>query len=134
MNPAEIRSAIAAQLETQIEGLRVYSRIPAAPLVPCAMVELGATDRRVDTAGNIQINWSVLFIVSRLDDARAQDALDEFIGTDTDSSAYAAFDHDSTLDGTVDYSFATNTDDPGVFTFGADEYIGVRFHMESMIS
>jgi hypothetical protein len=77
---AEVRAAVRTTLETSIDGLTVYARVPEKPNLPCVLVTPAETDFNVAMGRGVDTwQFDLAVIVSAADVELAQDQLDEYI-------------------------------------------------------
>ncbi len=128
MNLASVRAGITTALQN-VNNLRIYEWIPSTIQPPAAVVSLGTGQYDADNADGMLVNHGVLVMLTRADDQHSQERLDEFLGQDTDS-IYHVIDADPTLDGSCDSCRVTSWNNPGTFTIGGIEYLGVEVNLE----
>jgi hypothetical protein len=128
MNLASVRAGITHALES-INNLRIYEWIPSTIQPPAAVVSLGTGQYDADLDNGMVVNYGVLVMLTRADDQNSQQRLDEFLGQDTDS-IYYAIDTNPTLSGSCDSARVTSWNNPGTFTIGGIEYLGVEVNLE----
>lgn len=128
MNHGDVRNGIATRLSS-ITGLRVYDTVAGQVTPPCALVAIGSGFYDTDFSSGLTVNWSVVLIISRADDPRAQDALDTYLGTASGGLAYA-FNADETLGGKVESCRLIGWSDPQSYSIAGVDYVGVEVALE----
>jgi hypothetical protein len=128
MNLASVRAGVTTALQN-VDNLRIYEWIPSTIQPPAAVVSLGTGQYDADNTDGMLVNYGVLVMLTRADDQHSQQRLDEFLGQDTDS-IYHVIDADPTLDGSCDSCRVTSWNNPGTFTIGGIEYLGVEVNLE----
>jgi hypothetical protein len=128
MNLASVRAGITTALQN-VDNLRIYEWIPSTIQPPAAVVSLGTGQYDADNADGMLVNYGVLVMLTRADDQHSQERLDEFLGQDTDS-IYHVIDADPTLSDSCDSCRVTSWNNPGTFTIGGIEYLGVEVNLE----
>jgi hypothetical protein len=128
MNLASVRTGITSALGT-VSNLRIYEWIPSTIQPPAAVVSLGTGTYDSDLDNGMIVNYGVLVMLTRADDQLGQQRLDDFLGQGTDS-IYYAIDTNPTLSGSCDSSRVTSWNNPGTFTIGGIEYLGVEVNIE----
>ena len=128
MNLTSVRAGITSALET-IDNLRIYEWIPSTIQPPAAVVSLGTCQYDADLDNGMIVNYGVLVMLTRADDQNSQQRLDDFLGQDT-NSIFHAIDTNPTLSGSCDSCRVTSWNNPGTFTIGGIEYLGVEVNLE----
>ena len=128
MNLTSVRAGITSALET-IDNLRIYEWIPSTIQPPAAVVSLGTGQYDADLDNGMIVNYGVLVMLTRADDQNSQQRLDDFLGQDT-NSIFHAIDTNPTLSGSCDSARVTSWTNPGTFTIGGIEYLGVEVNLE----
>jgi hypothetical protein len=128
MNLASVRAGITTALQN-VDNLRIYEWIPSTIQPPAAVVSLGTGQYDADNTDGMLVNYGVLVMLTRADDQHSQERLDEFLGQDTDS-IYHVIDADPTLSDSCDSCRVTSWNNPGTFTIGGIEYLGVEVNLE----
>jgi hypothetical protein len=128
MNLASVRAGITTALQN-VNNLRIYEWIPSTIQPPAAVVSLGTGQYDADNTDGMLVNYGVLVMLTRADDQHSQERLDEFLGQDTDS-IYHVIDADPTLSDSCDSCRVTSWNNPGTFTIGGIEYLGVEVNLE----
>ena len=128
MNLASVRTGITTALET-VANLRIYEWIPSTIQPPAAVVSLGTGQYDADLDNGMIVNYGVLVMLTRADDQNSQQRLDDFLGQDT-NSIFHAIDTNPTLTGSCDSCRVTSWNNPGTFTIGGIEYLGVEVNLE----
>jgi hypothetical protein len=128
MNLASVRAGIGDALQN-VNNLRIYEWIPSTSQPPAAVVSLGTGQYDADNTDGMLVNYGVLVMLTRADDQHSQERLDEFLGQGNDS-IYHVIDADPTLDGSCDSCRVTSWNNPGTFTIGGIEYLGVEVNLE----
>ena len=128
MNLTSVRAGITSALET-IDNLRIYEWIPSTIQPPAAVVSLGTGQYDADLDNGMIVNYGVLVMLTRADDQNSQQRLDDFLGQDT-NSIFHAIDTNPTLTGSCDSCRVTSWNNPGTFTIGGIEYLGVEVNLE----
>ena len=128
MNLASVRAGITNALQN-VNNLRIYEWIPSTIQPPAAVVSLGTGQYDADNTDGMLVNYGVLVMLTRADDQHSQERLDEFLGQDTDS-IYHVIDADPTLSDSCDSCRVTSWNNPGTFTIGGIEYLGVEVNLE----
>lgn len=131
MNLASVRTGLGDRLDT-ITGVRVYDAIPENAEPPCAVIAVGAGVYDADFDDNLTAEWSVLMLVSRADDVRAQSVLDTYLSTTGSSSVPAAIRSDATLGGSVDSAKVVGWAEPQTYTIADTSYVGVEIQVETV--
>jgi hypothetical protein len=131
VNLAEVRDGLSTQLQT-VSGVRVYDAVPETIEPPCAVIALADGVYHEDFDGAVTANWTVLLFVSRVDDVRAQDALDLYLSSTGDESIKAAVETDSDLTASVDTCQVTGWDPPQTYTIAETSYVGVEINVETL--
>jgi hypothetical protein len=96
---------------------------------PAAVVALGTGNYDQDFNDAMTVNYGVLVMLTRADDQHGQERLDEFLGQGNDS-IYHVIDTDPTLGGSCDSARVVSWNNPGTFTIGGIEYLGVEVNIE----
>ena len=128
MNLTSVRAGITSALET-IDNLRIYEWIPSTIQPPAAVVSLGTGQYDADLDNGMIVNYGVLVMLTRADDQNSQQRLDDFLGQDT-NSIFHAIDTNPTLSDSCDSCRVTSWNNPGTFTIGGIEYLGVEVNLE----
>mgnify|MGYP006921428272 CR=1 FL=1 len=128
MNLVDVRAGITNALQN-IENLRIYEWIPSQVSPPAAVVSLGTGQYDADLDNGMIVNYGVLVMLTRADDQKGQARLDEFLGQGT-NSIFNVIDSDPTLTDSCDSCRVTSWDNPGTFTIGGIEYLGVEVNLE----
>ena len=128
MNLTSVRAGITSALET-IDNLRIYEWIPSTIQPPAAVVSLGTGQYDADLDNGMIVNYGVLVMLTRADDQNSQQRLDDFLGQDT-NSIFHAIDTNPTLSGSCDSCRVSSWNNPGTFTIGGIEYLGVEVNLE----
>ena len=103
--------------------------MPSQVSPPAAVVSLGTGQYDADLDDGMIVNYGVLVMLTRADDQKGQARLDEFLGQGT-NSIFNVIDTDPTLTGSCDSCRVTSWDNPGTFTIGGIEYLGVEVNLE----
>lgn len=128
MNLVDVRAGITNALQN-IENLRIYEWVPSQVSPPAAVVSLGTGQYDADLDNGMILNYGVLVMLTRADDQKGQARLDEFLGQGT-NSIFNVIDSDPTLTDSCDSCRVTSWDNPGTFTIGGIEYLGVEVNLE----
>ena len=128
MNLASVRAGIGDALQN-VNNLRIYEWIPSTIQPPAAVVSLGTGQYDADNTDGMLVNYGVLVMLTRADDQNSQQRLDEFLGQGNDS-IYQVIDTDPTLSDSCDSCRVTSWNNPGTFTIGGIEYLGVEVNLE----
>jgi len=128
MNLASVRAGISDTLQN-VNNLRIYEWIPSTIQPPAAVVSLGTGQYDADFNEGMVVNYGVLVMLTRADDQLGQQRLDEFLGQGTDS-VYYVIDANPTLNGSCDSARVTSWNNPGTFSIGGIEYLGVEVNIE----
>jgi hypothetical protein len=128
MNLASVRAGITTALQN-VDNLRIYEWIPSTIQPPAAVVSLGTGQYDADNTDGMLVNYGVLVMLTRADDQNSQQRLDEFLGQGNDS-IYQVIDTDPTLSDSCDSCRVTSWNNPGTFTIGGIEYLGVEVNLE----
>lgn len=128
MNLVDVRAGITNALQN-IENLRIYEWVPSQVSPPAAVVSLGIGQYDADLDNGMIVNYGVLVMLTRADDQKGQARLDEFLGQGT-NSIFNVIDSDPTLTDSCDSCRVTSWDNPGTFTIGGIEYLGVEVNLE----
>lgn len=128
MNLVDVRAGITNALQN-IENLRIYEWVPSQVSPPAAVVSLGTGQYDADLDNGMIVNYGVLVMLTRADDQKGQARLDEFLGQGT-NSIFNVIDSDPTLTDSCDSCRVTSWDNPGTFTIGGIEYLGVEVNLE----
>jgi hypothetical protein len=128
MNLASVRAGITNALQN-VNNLRIYEWIPSTIQPPAAVVSLGTGQYDADNTDGMLVNYGVLVMLTRADDQNSQQRLDEFLGQGNDS-IYQVIDTDPTLSDSCDSCRVTSWNNPGTFTIGGIEYLGVEVNLE----
>lgn len=128
MNLASVRAGISDTLQN-VNNLRIYEWIPSTIQPPAAVVSLGTGQYDADFNEGMVVNYGVLVMLTRADDQLGQQRLDEFLGQGTDS-VYYVIDANPTLSGSCDSARVTSWNNPGTFSIGGIEYLGVEVNIE----
>jgi len=128
MNLASVRAGITTALQN-VDNLRIYEWIPSTIQPPAAVVSLGTGQYDADNTEGMLVNYGVLVMLTRADDQNSQQRLDEFLGQGNDS-IYQVIDADPTLSDSCDSCRVTSWNNPGTFTIGGIEYLGVEVNLE----
>lgn len=128
MNLASVRTGITSALEN-VNNLRIYEWIPSTIQPPAAVVSLGTGSFDTDFDEGMIVNYGVLVMLTRADDQGGQQRLDDFLGQGFDS-IFHAIDINPTLSGSCDSARVTSFNNPGTFTIGGIEYLGVEVNLE----
>lgn len=128
MNLASVRAGISDVLQN-VNNLRIYEYIPSQLSPPAAVVALGAGQYDADFNDGMVVNYGVLVMLTRADDQHGQERLDEFLGQGNDS-VYHVVDANPTLNGSCDSARVTSFNNPGTFSIGGIEYLGVEVNIE----
>jgi len=128
MNLASVRAGISDVLQN-VNNLRIYEWIPSTIQPPAAVVSLGTGQYDADFNEGMVVNYGVLVMLTRADDQLGQQRLDDFLGQGTDS-VYYVVDANPTLNGSCDSARVTSWNNPGTFSIGGIEYLGVEVNIE----
>ena len=128
MNLASVRAGITSALQNG-NNLRIYEWIPSQVQPPAAVVSLGTGQYDADLDDGMLVTYGVLVMLTRADDQKGQERLDDFLGQG-DNSIYNAIDINPTLDGSCDSCRVTSWNNPGTFNIGGIEYLGVEVNLE----
>lgn len=128
MNLASVRAGISDTLQN-VNNLRIYEWIPSTIQPPAAVVSLGTGQYDADFNEGMVVNYGVLVMLTRADDQLGQQRLDDFLGQGTDS-VYHVVDANPTLNGSCDSARVTSWNNPGTFSIGGIEYLGVEVNIE----
>jgi len=128
MNLASVRAGIGDALQN-VDNLRIYEWVPSQVQPPAAVVSLGTGSYDADYNDGMVVTYGVLVMLTRADDQHGQERLDEFLGQGNDS-IYHVIDADPTLGGSCDSCRVTSWNNPGTFTSGGIEYLGVEVNLE----
>lgn len=128
MNLANVRDGITNALQN-IGNLRIYEWIPSQVSPPAAVVSLGTGQYDTDVDDGMVVNYGVLVMLTRADDQKGQARLDEFLSQGT-NSIFEAIDANPTLTGSCDSCRVTGWNNPGTFSIGGVEYLGVEVNLE----
>ena len=128
MNLQSVRAGITTALQN-VNNLRIYEWIPSTIQPPAAVVSLGTGQYDADNTEGMLVNYGVLVMLTRADDQLGQQRLDDFLGQGNDS-IYNAIDTNPTLGGSCDSCRVTSWNNPGTFTIGGIEYLGVEVNLE----
>ena len=128
MNLASVRAGISDTLQN-VNNLRIYEWIPSTIQPPAAVVSLGTGQYDADFNEGMSVNYGVLVMLTRADDQLGQQRLDDFLGQGTDS-VYYVIDANPTLNGSCDSARVTSWNNPGTFSIGGIEYLGVEVNIE----
>jgi len=128
MNLASVRAGISDVLQN-VNNLRIYEWIPSTIQPPAAVVSLGTGQYDADFNEGMVVNYGVLVMLTRADDQLGQQRLDDFLGQGTDS-VYHVIDANPTLNGSCDSARVTSWNNPGTFSIGGIEYLGVEVTIE----
>lgn len=128
MNLANVRAGLSSALEN-VNNLRVYEWVPSAVQPPAAVVSLGAGDYDQDFNDGVRCTFTAIIMLTRADDKHGQERLDEFLSQGNDS-IFHVIDTDSTLGGSCDSARVTGWTEPGTFTIGGIDYLGVEVSIE----
>lgn len=128
MNLASVRAGISDTLQN-VNNLRIYEWIPSTIQPPAAVVSLGTGQYDADFNEGMIVNYGVLVMLTRADDQLGQQRLDDFLGQGTDS-VYHVVDANPTLNGSCDSARVTSWNNPGTFSIGGIEYLGVEVNIE----
>ena len=113
MNVATIRTGLADTIGS-IAGLRVYSTVPDAPSVPCAVIYPDSIQygRTLDGTGNVRMVIQVL--AAAINSQAGQDALDGYCADSGATSIFATIESDPTLGGACQNAQVTEMRSYGV--------------------
>jgi len=128
MNLASVRAGISDVLQN-VNNLRIYEWIPSTIQPPAAVVSLGTGQYDADFNEGMVVNYGVLVMLTRADDQLGQQRLDDFLGQGNDS-VYHVVDANPTLNGSCDSARVTSWNNPGTFSIGGIEYLGVEVNIE----
>jgi hypothetical protein len=128
MNLQSVRAGITTALQN-VNNLRIYEWIPSTIQPPAAVVSLGTGQYDADNLEGMLVNYGVLVMLTRADDQLGQQRLDDFLGQGNDS-IYNAIDTNPTLGGSCDSCRVISWNNPGTFTIGGIEYLGVEVNLE----
>ena len=128
MNLASVRAGISDTLQN-VNNLRIYEWIPSTIQPPAAVVSLGTGQYDADFNEGMVVNYGVLVMLTRADDQLGQQRLDDFLGQGSDS-VYYVVDANPTLNGSCDSARVTSWNNPGTFSIGGIEYLGVEVNIE----
>jgi len=128
MNLASVRAGITNTLQN-INNLRIYEWIPSQISPPAAVVSLGTGQFDSDNLDGMLVGYGVLVMLTRADDQKGQERLDEFLGQGT-NSIYHVIDANPSLNGACDSCRVTSWNNPGTFNIGGIEYLGVEVTLE----
>ena len=112
MNLSTIRTGIKTTLEASLTTVRVYKTATASISAPAIIITTGPNFieyQSANAAGLSEIELKLTVLVPRQDEARAQEALDDYLssGTGATKSIIDALALDKTLDGSVSTSVVT---------------------------
>jgi hypothetical protein len=126
MSLATIRSGLAANL-ADISGIRLYETIPDNPTIPCAILKLDRVQYDLDfKRGMTQYEFTILMVVTRVTEKRAQERLDAFIDAGA-RSVKTAVQSDRTLGGAAYDCIVTEMNSIDGVTIGSTEYLAAEF-------
>ena len=128
MNLASVRAGISDTLQN-VNNLRIYEWIPSTIQPPAAVVSLGTGQYDADFNEGMVVNYGVLVMLTRADDQLGQQRLDDLVGQGSDS-VYYVVDANPTLNGSCDSARVTSWNNPGTFSIGGIEYLGVEVNIE----
>jgi hypothetical protein len=128
MNLSEVRAGITHAIGN-MNNIRIYEWIPSSVQPPAAVVSLGTGNYDADFNEGMLVQYSVLVMLTRADDQLGQQRLDDFLGQGNDS-IFHAIDLDPTLSDSCDSCRVTGWNNPGTFTIGGIEYLGVEVNLE----
>jgi len=128
MNLASVRAGIKTALQG-VSDLRIYEWIPSQLSPPAAVVSLGTGQYDADFNDGMSVNYGVLVMLTRADDQHGQERLDAFLGQGVNSVFYV-IDANPTLSASCDSARVTSWNNPGTFTIGGIEYLGVEVNIE----
>lgn len=128
MNLASVRAGISDVLQN-VNNLRIYEWIPSQLSPPAAVVSLGTGQYDADFNDGMVVNYGVLVMLTRADDQHGQERLDEFLGQGSDS-VYYVVDANPTLNGSCNSARVISWNNPGTFSIGGIEYLGVEVNIE----
>jgi hypothetical protein len=128
MNLSEVRAGITHAIGN-MNNIRIYEWIPSSVQPPAAVVSLGTGSYDADFNNGMLVQYSVLVMLTRADDQLGQQRLDDFLGQGNDS-IFHAIDLDPTLSDSCDSCRVTSWNNPGTFTIGGIEYLGVEVNLE----
>ena len=135
---ADVRTGLAAVLNAARPTLQMYEKMPASPNVPAGMIsplpEVAATMDTFERAATLQL--MVLFVVRKVDEAGAQDALDDEIATDSATSLLSVLD--TAVHSSWESVSVREVRGYGAYVFGAGEnpptYLGCQFVLDVMVA
>lgn len=124
-----IREAIAAQLQSAIAELNVYSAVPGDMVTPAAIVMTGPKEYGLAMGQSLtRHEFTVTVIASRVDQVAGQDALDAMCDDSGERSIKAALDANPTLDGLLPMTLrVSGMSGYGPVTFAGVEYVKADF-------
>jgi len=128
MNLSDVRAGITHAIGN-MNNIRIYEWIPSSVQPPAAVVSLGTGNYDADFNDGMLVQYSVLVMLTRADDQLGQQRLDDFLGQGNDS-IFHAIDLDPTLSDSCDSCRVTGWNNPGTFTIGGIEYLGVEVNLE----
>jgi len=128
MNLASVRAGISDTIQN-VNNLRIYEWIPSTIQPPAAVVSLGTGQYDADFNEGMVVNYGVLVMLTRADDQLGQQRLDDLVGQGSDS-VYYVVDANPTLNGSCDSARVTSWNNPGTFSIGGIEYLGVEVNIE----
>jgi hypothetical protein len=127
---SQVRTGLATSLGT-ITGLHVRDYIPDQIIDPLAVVAPSTfTYHAAMQGGLMQMEFSVMLIVSRVSDRVAQSRLDGFASYSGASSVRAAVESDPSLGGIVSYEQVVDTVQIGTLDQNGSVYLTMEFTVE----
>ena len=122
-----IREAIATNLGT-ISGLRTAAELPDNPSPPIATMSLDTVDYNLAMNQGLSLfNFTVIVIVGRAAEKRAQRKLDAYCSQDGDSSIKLAVESDKSLGGNAYDVRVVGMNNIGSLQLNDQEYLAAEF-------
>lgn len=133
-----VRTGLAAVMAAARTDIQMYEKMPATPVVPAAMVsplpEVAATLDTFERSATLAL--MVLFVVKKVDEAGAQDALDAEISTSSATSLLSVLD--TAVNSAWESVSVREVRGYGAYTFGAGEnpptYLGCQFVLDVLVA
>lgn len=126
---SEIRKGLKDRLE-QIEGLRVYATMPAAPQTPAAAV-IPRSKQRLSMDGDATYLFQVWVYVNPQDLNRAQTQIDEYLSDEGPRSVESIIDDDPSLGGAAESAEVTGWSEYAqLVNVGDGTLLGARIDVE----
>lgn len=128
----QVRTALGAQIQAAIPGLRVNPVVPGQVNPPALIIRptrgviVNYQETQENPDGTFATDWTLdlLLLVSFADNEAAQEQIDPYLSPAGASSVWAAVHADQTLGGTVSYAYVDRATGYGSLDYAGVSYLG----------